>query len=130
MHAFRVDDYAAYYRLVKHLLGQCLPVVGNAGEPVHSGPVHQALADAHYPEPTEQCDYCRWADRCGSAMGERACQRIDSIDPGRVTGQRGAAGLAIGDPKRQIEPRRRQHPSQPLRPFDQRHAIGQRLLQA
>lgn len=64
VHAYRVDDYAAYYRLAKHLLGQCLPDVGTAGAPSHPSPVHQALADAHYPEPTDQCDYCRWAERC------------------------------------------------------------------
>lgn len=64
VHAYRVDDYSAYYRLAKHLLGQCLPDVGTAGAPTHPSPVHQALADAHYPEPTDQCDYCRWAERC------------------------------------------------------------------
>jgi predicted RecB family nuclease len=64
LHAYRVDDYSAYYRLAKHLLAQCLPNVGNGGAPTHSFPVHQTLADAHYPEPTDQCDYCRWAERC------------------------------------------------------------------
>ena len=29
LHAYRVDDYSAYYRLAKHLLAQCLPDVGS-----------------------------------------------------------------------------------------------------
>ncbi|BCS31390.1 hypothetical protein TBR22_A05910 [Luteitalea sp. TBR-22] len=64
VHAFRVDDYSAYYRLAKHRLAQCLPDVASHGASSQPSPLHQSLADAHYPEPTDQCDYCRWADRC------------------------------------------------------------------
>lgn len=46
---FRIADYAAYFRRVKRSLAQAL-------EP---GP-----DEAHYPEPVEHCDVCRWAGRC------------------------------------------------------------------
>ncbi|HUU34514.1 MAG TPA: TM0106 family RecB-like putative nuclease, partial [Vicinamibacterales bacterium] len=52
IHAYRVADFAAYYRLVKAQLLRALA----------DGP--DALQNAHYPEPVEQCEICRWWTRC------------------------------------------------------------------
>jgi uncharacterized protein len=47
--AFRMDDYAAYYRHVKSSLNRAL-----ANDPSHDS----------YPDPKEHCDICRWRLRC------------------------------------------------------------------
>jgi uncharacterized protein len=52
LHSFRVDDYAAYYRLLVSQLRAALE------RPAHD------LQAAYYPEPVEQCDVCRWYERC------------------------------------------------------------------
>lgn len=49
---YRLAEYASYYRLVKRGLGAA----------VTQDPV--ALAAAHYPEPVEYCDVCRWEREC------------------------------------------------------------------
>ncbi len=54
LHAFRTDDYAAYYRLIVAQLRAALE------RPADD------LQAAYYPEPVEQCDVCRWYDRCHS----------------------------------------------------------------
>ncbi|TDK26264.1 TM0106 family RecB-like putative nuclease [Luteimonas aestuarii] len=46
---YRMDDYAAYYRRVRHALESAIAPGG-------SGDV--------YPEPKEHCDICRWRVRC------------------------------------------------------------------
>jgi uncharacterized protein len=48
---FRVDDYMAYYRFVRRRLEE---VVGEG----------RWTGDATYPDPCEQCDICRWWQRC------------------------------------------------------------------
>jgi predicted RecB family nuclease len=48
---FRVDDYMAYYRFVRRRLEEAV------GEERWTG-------DATYPDPCEQCDICRWWQRC------------------------------------------------------------------
>jgi uncharacterized protein len=50
--SYRVDDYAAYVRLSRELLH-----TNTAGSP-------ENLLAAHYPEPVDQCEYCRWSTRC------------------------------------------------------------------
>lgn len=52
LHSFRVDDYAPYYRLMKAQLQGAL-----------ERPAEELQA-AYYPEPVEQCDVCRWYERC------------------------------------------------------------------
>lgn len=49
--SFRVDDFMAYYRLVRRRLEAAVPEGRWAG-------------DATYPDPCEQCDICRWWQRC------------------------------------------------------------------
>jgi uncharacterized protein len=49
---YRVDDYAAYFRLVR------------AGLDEATGEDDEALAAANYPEPVDLCDVCPWAARC------------------------------------------------------------------
>ncbi len=50
--SYRVEDYAAYYRLV----------LASLEEAVAGG--HEALLDAYYPEPVEHCAVCAWDARC------------------------------------------------------------------
>lgn len=50
---YRLEDYLAYSRFVKSRLEASLPIAGGEGE----GP-------PSYPEPTLQCDICRWWPRC------------------------------------------------------------------
>lgn len=50
--AFRLDDYAAYCRLMRSRLAQTI-----ARHP------HDILAET-YPEPVEHCDICRWEAQC------------------------------------------------------------------
>jgi len=49
---YRVADYAAYYRMV----------LATLRAEVAKG--HQAVLDAHYPEPVEACAVCAWEARC------------------------------------------------------------------
>jgi predicted RecB family nuclease len=50
--AYRVEDYAAYYRMVLTSLREAI------------GRGHEALMTAHYPEPVDACAVCRWEPRC------------------------------------------------------------------
>jgi predicted RecB family nuclease len=52
VHSFRVDDFAAYFRLV---CGQMIDTVGHD---------YQAILAANYPEPVEHCDVCPWDPEC------------------------------------------------------------------
>ncbi|HTU99475.1 MAG TPA: TM0106 family RecB-like putative nuclease, partial [Luteitalea sp.] len=49
---YRVEDYSAYFRLARRLLESTI-----AEDP-------DAVLAAHYPEPVEHCDFCRWSERC------------------------------------------------------------------
>ena len=49
---YRLNDYAAYYRLVKRGLASAV-----TGDPL-------ALAGLYYPEPVDHCDLCRWDHDC------------------------------------------------------------------
>ena len=49
---YRVDDYAAYYRMV----------LASLRRNVEKG--HDALVEAYYPEPVEACAVCVWEGRC------------------------------------------------------------------
>lgn len=51
-HSYRFDEFSAYYGLVKRRLL----------ETVSLGPAE--ITTRYYPEPVEQCDVCRWGDRC------------------------------------------------------------------
>ena len=52
VHEYRVDDYAAYFRLIR---GRLEEKVGENDE---------VLAAAHYPEPVDHCDVCPWSSVC------------------------------------------------------------------
>jgi uncharacterized protein len=52
VHAFRVDDYAAYFRLVR---ARMLETVARG---------HEAIIAAHYPDPVDHCEICRWIADC------------------------------------------------------------------
>ena len=49
---YRVEDYAAYYRMV----------LASLRADVTKG--HEALLDAYYPDPVEACAVCAWEGRC------------------------------------------------------------------
>ncbi|MCC6242106.1 MAG: TM0106 family RecB-like putative nuclease, partial [Gemmatimonadaceae bacterium] len=51
---YRVNDYAAYVRLV------CAQLKQTVARP------HAEVAQAHYPEPVEQCVVCRWQSTCAT----------------------------------------------------------------
>jgi uncharacterized protein len=52
VHEYRVDDYAAYFRLIR---GRLEETVGEDDE---------VLAAANYPEPVDHCDVCPWSSVC------------------------------------------------------------------
>lgn len=52
IHLYRVDDYAAYLRLVR---AQMLETVAQD---------HDEVAAANYPEPVDHCDVCPWSSEC------------------------------------------------------------------
>jgi predicted RecB family nuclease len=54
VHEFRVDDYAAYFRLIR---GRLEETVGEEDE---------VLASANYPEPVDHCDVCPWSSVCNN----------------------------------------------------------------
>jgi len=71
--SYRVNDYAAYFRMVRDKL---VLAVAIGDEP---------LAAANYPEPVEQCDVCRWRKTC--ADKRRADDHL-SLVAGISRGQR------------------------------------------
>ncbi len=52
VHAFAVNDYAAYVRLIRARLEAAV------------GLDEEALAAAHYPEPVDHCEVCPWSSAC------------------------------------------------------------------
>jgi predicted RecB family nuclease len=52
VYTYRTTDYLAYYRTIRASLNMAL-----AGG-------HEALRDAHYPEPVEYCAVCTWEAHC------------------------------------------------------------------
>lgn len=52
IHHYRLADYTAFYRRVK---AQLLGTVADG---------HATITGAHYPDPVEQCEVCRWFVRC------------------------------------------------------------------
>lgn len=52
-HKFRLDDYAAYFRMIR---AQMLDTVALE---------HTAVAEQYYPEPVPHCEICRWDMQCG-----------------------------------------------------------------
>ena len=74
---YRIDDYAAYFRLVR---ARMLSAVAQG---------HPGLAAAHYPEPVEHCEICRWWSPCADRrragvqrLGERLRRRRRRTLPG------------------------------------------------
>lgn len=51
-HEYRLDDFAAYVRMVRR---QMLATVEMTPE---------AIAEAHYPEPVDHCGICHWSQKC------------------------------------------------------------------
>ena len=49
---YRLDDYAAYFRLLRSRLDAC------------TDENDDALAAANYPEPVDHCDICPWSGQC------------------------------------------------------------------
>ena len=52
MHSFRVDDYAAYFRLIRARMQETIAQDDDA------------IAAANYPEPVDHCDVCPWSSEC------------------------------------------------------------------
>ncbi|MGE0592168.1 MAG: TM0106 family RecB-like putative nuclease [Vicinamibacterales bacterium] len=52
VHAFAVNDYAAYVRLIRARLEAAV------------GLDEEALAAAHYPDPVDHCEVCPWSSAC------------------------------------------------------------------
>lgn len=55
---YRVDDYAAYFRLIR---SQLLATVAHGDEHILVG---------NYPEPVEHCEICDWSSRCSARRRE------------------------------------------------------------
>jgi len=54
IHTFRVEDYAAYFRLIR----------ARMLETVALG--HDGIASAHYPDPVDHCEICQWVSACAA----------------------------------------------------------------
>lgn len=52
IHSFRVDDYAAYFRLIRARMQETI------AQDV------ELIAAANYPEPVDHCDVCPWSSEC------------------------------------------------------------------
>jgi uncharacterized protein len=52
IHEYRVDDYAAYFRLIRRWLEETI------------GEDDAVLAASNYPEPVDHCDVCPWSSVC------------------------------------------------------------------
>ncbi|MEX2110727.1 MAG: TM0106 family RecB-like putative nuclease [Gemmatimonadaceae bacterium] len=51
-HQYRLDDFAAYFRLVRSQMLGVLDVD------------HDEITSTYYPDPVEHCDICRWEQQC------------------------------------------------------------------
>ncbi len=58
IHTYRVDDYAAYFRLIRAQM-EAAVAQGDA-----------VLAAANYPDPVEHCDVCVWSSECNRKRHE------------------------------------------------------------
>jgi predicted RecB family nuclease len=54
VHTYRFADFAAYFRVVRSQMRDTLAFG------------HEAIRAGQYPEPVEQCEVCRWWDRCNT----------------------------------------------------------------
>jgi len=54
VHTYRVDDYAAYFRMVR---GQMVETVGLG---------YDRVARKYYPEPVDHCEICQWSTPCSA----------------------------------------------------------------
>jgi len=52
VHTFRINDFAAYFRLIRHRLETV-----SLSDPLR-------LAEEYYPEPVDHCEICRWRWVC------------------------------------------------------------------
>ncbi len=52
LHTYRVNDYAAYFRLIRDRMEETVKL----GD--------EAIAEANYPEPVEHCEICCWIGEC------------------------------------------------------------------
>ncbi|MFI5371486.1 MAG: TM0106 family RecB-like putative nuclease [Candidatus Eisenbacteria bacterium] len=65
LETYRVEDYLAYYRLVRRRLeGMVDERAGGAGAAGAPEDAVAARAPATYPDPVPHCDICRWWPRC------------------------------------------------------------------
>jgi uncharacterized protein len=60
--SYRVDDFMAYYRLVRARLERA--VDGAAAPGAAAGDLLAIVPDGLYPEPVEMCETCRWWSAC------------------------------------------------------------------
>ena len=90
--SLKVDDYAAYERQARRMLGDF--IAGDPGENPPSVP---------YPEPVEHCAICRWSERCAdrrrrdddlSLIAGITTQQRRALKGAGVATRRGFAGLA------------------------------------
>ena len=54
IHTFRVDDYAAYFRLIRARLLETVALG------------HDGISAAHYPDPVDHCEICQWIVECAA----------------------------------------------------------------
>ncbi|MEP6491839.1 MAG: TM0106 family RecB-like putative nuclease [bacterium] len=54
VHTYRVDDYAAYVRLIRRQMIETVEMD------------HRRIADDNYPEPVEHCEVCHWNGDCAT----------------------------------------------------------------
>jgi len=73
VHSYRVDDYAAYFRLVRRQMVETVALG------------HGRVIEENYPEPVEHCDICQWRGAC--ATKRRADDHL-SLVAGITRGQR------------------------------------------
>jgi predicted RecB family nuclease len=90
--SLKVDDYAAYERQARRMLGDFID--SDPGENPPSSP---------YPEPVEHCAICRWSERCSdrrrrdddlSLIAGITAQQRRALKGAEVTTRRGFASLA------------------------------------
>lgn len=93
--AYRVDEFWAYYRLVKARLGSVVSAIGGPeGPPAHVGAGASDQVST-YPEPVPHCDICRWWEVCAKrrraddhlslVAGIRRTQRVELAERGVTT---------------------------------------------
>jgi hypothetical protein len=101
---FRVAEFAAYYRSVKHGFEATIADDPATGDLVRSG------TSATYPEPVEHCALCRWEEHCAAQRGAddhlslvariQRSQRTRLVERGIVTLTQLAAAKPADRPQR------------------------------